>query len=190
MRTRTPKHREERGAALVEFTLVAALLLTILFGIAEFGLAFRDWLTVTSASRAGARVGSAAGQDSAADILVLEAVEAAMGTSDLESVNQVWIFKATGSGGVAGGGTTNKYTRSGTACGWSPCPDPDVAGHSYGGGWVPDSRNVEAGPGTELDLLGVRVVFDHDWLTGFFVDGTSTWIDDAVMRLEPQQFIP
>jgi hypothetical protein len=164
--------------------------MTILFGIAEFGLAFRDWLTVSSATRSGARVGSAAGQDPAADILVLEAVDAAMSATDLSKVQEVWIFKATDDGGVAGGGTTNKYGRSSTSCGWSPCPDPDLGGFSYGGGWTPASRNVTTGPGSDLDLLGVRIVFEHDWITNFFIGGTSTWTDDTVMRLEPQFFTP
>ena len=189
---RTRRRREdERGATLVEFTIVAMLLFLLLFGIIEFGLAFRDWLTVSSASRAAARVGSAAGTDPSADILVLEAVEAAMTASDVSSIREVWIYKATDNGGVAGGGTTNRYSpRPGGGCGWAPCPDPDGGFSGYGGGWAPESRNVSVGPGQDLDLLGVRIIFEHEWITGFIGDGVSTWTDDAVMRLEPQQFVP
>lgn len=189
-RSGRPPASRERGASLVEFALVATLLVTILFGIAEFGFAFRDWLTVTSASRSAARVGSAAGQDPAADMLILDAVAAGMSSADVDAVREVWVFKARQDGSVAGGGTTNRYTRTASFCGWSPCPDPTSGGFAYGGSWPPGDRNVAVSPGSDLDLLGVRIIFDHEWLTGFIGDGTATWTDDAVMRMEPQQFLP
>ncbi len=47
--------RSERGAALVEFALVAPLLFLLLFGIVEFGMAFNDFIAVRNGSREGAR---------------------------------------------------------------------------------------------------------------------------------------
>jgi len=47
--------RNQRGAALVEFTIVALLLFTLLFGIIEFGLLIKDYLTLSHAAREGAR---------------------------------------------------------------------------------------------------------------------------------------
>lgn len=47
----------QRGAALVEFAIVLPLLLTLLMGIAEFGLLFYNKQVVTNASREGARAG-------------------------------------------------------------------------------------------------------------------------------------
>ncbi|MCK4507348.1 MAG: pilus assembly protein [Desulfuromonadales bacterium] len=49
----------ERGAALVEFTIMLPLLLAILVGIVEFGLLFYNKQVLTNASREGARAGSA-----------------------------------------------------------------------------------------------------------------------------------
>lgn len=49
--------RDERGAALVEFALVVSMLLLIVFGIIEFGLAFNDYLNVRNGSREAARLG-------------------------------------------------------------------------------------------------------------------------------------
>jgi Flp pilus assembly protein TadG len=46
-----------KGAAAVEFAIVAPLLFTIMFGIIEFGLLFFDKAIVTNASREGARYG-------------------------------------------------------------------------------------------------------------------------------------
>ncbi len=48
-------HRAQHGAALVEFVLVAPVLLMLLFGIWEFGRIFDAWQVVTNASREGAR---------------------------------------------------------------------------------------------------------------------------------------
>ena len=47
--------REETGQTLVEFALVAPLLLIILFGIIQFGIAFKHSIALTDAVRTGAR---------------------------------------------------------------------------------------------------------------------------------------
>jgi Flp pilus assembly protein TadG len=53
--------RGERGQALVEFALIAPLLAIILLGCFQFGFAFTDYITVTDAARAGARIASVDG---------------------------------------------------------------------------------------------------------------------------------
>jgi hypothetical protein len=47
---------KERGATLVEFALIAPVLMLLVFGIIEFGFAFNDYLEVRSAAREGARL--------------------------------------------------------------------------------------------------------------------------------------
>jgi Flp pilus assembly protein TadG len=46
---------EERGVALVEFALVAPLLLVILFGMLDFGRVFNYWIDATHLANEGAR---------------------------------------------------------------------------------------------------------------------------------------
>lgn len=48
--------KSERGAAAVEFAIVALLLFTLIFGIIEFGWIFFGWITLTGAVREGARL--------------------------------------------------------------------------------------------------------------------------------------
>ena len=48
--------RDERGAALVEFTLVAPLLMLLLFGMLDFGKAFNYWIDQTHLANMGARM--------------------------------------------------------------------------------------------------------------------------------------
>jgi Flp pilus assembly protein TadG len=49
--------RREHGAAAVEFALLLPLLMLLLFGIVEFGLALHRQQVLATASREGARVG-------------------------------------------------------------------------------------------------------------------------------------
>ncbi len=56
-----PGAARERGAALVEFTMVLPLLLALIFGIVDFGRAFQSWITITNAAREGARLGTTGG---------------------------------------------------------------------------------------------------------------------------------
>lgn len=50
-------HRSESGASAVEFALVLPVLMMILFGIIEFGIALYQQSILTNASREGARLG-------------------------------------------------------------------------------------------------------------------------------------
>ncbi len=175
--SRLRRQGRDRGAALVEFVLVAPILALLLLGTAELGLAFRDWLTVTSASRSGARVGSAAGNAAGADAAILDAVETAMSAADFSAVSSVWVYALTPAG-QRDPARTNVYDRVDGGCGWNPCPGGGVP-------WPSGSRNVALG---SLDTLGVRVNFTHSWLTGILGLPDGDWADDAVMRLEPQEF--
>ncbi|MGH2597448.1 MAG: TadE/TadG family type IV pilus assembly protein [Actinomycetota bacterium] len=54
-RTRNRLRREERGAAAVEFAIVASLFFMLVFGIIDFGFAFHSWNNAVNAAREGAR---------------------------------------------------------------------------------------------------------------------------------------
>jgi Flp pilus assembly protein TadG len=59
MRTRTHKIRSrlerQDGQAFVEFAIVLPLLVMLVMGIVQFGLAFHNYLSITDATRVGAR---------------------------------------------------------------------------------------------------------------------------------------
>ncbi len=192
----------ERGAAAVEFAIVLPILLALLFGIIEWGIAFNQRLTVGNATQTAARVGTSIGNKPEADIAILEAI--AQGVFQLpangtEIIKRVQIYRADGFGEpISGDVNTYIYTLNGTAtdglCDWSPCPDP-ASFDTTGLPWDPEDRNVEVG---NLDVMGVRIIFAHDWITGGGLlplpDTACTnvpnncWVDTAVMRLEPLQF--
>jgi Flp pilus assembly protein TadG len=67
--------RNERGAAVVEFALVAPLLVTMVLGIAEFGRAYYVQTTISQAAREGVRE-MALNNDTAAAIAATKAAAA------------------------------------------------------------------------------------------------------------------
>jgi Flp pilus assembly protein TadG len=50
-----PRYRDESGAVLVEFALVAPLLLVVILGITDFGRAFHYWIDSTHLANVAAR---------------------------------------------------------------------------------------------------------------------------------------
>jgi len=57
------KRRNEKGQSLVEFALVVPLVILILMAIIEFGFMFNAYITITNASREGARLGALGSSD-------------------------------------------------------------------------------------------------------------------------------
>ena len=56
---RIRRHRiikSEKGASAVEFALILPILIILVFGIFEFGIAFNNYITITHAAREGARI--------------------------------------------------------------------------------------------------------------------------------------
>ncbi len=108
----TTERRDDRGATLVEAALVYALLFLALFAVVEFGLAFKDWLSVSHAAREGARAGATYGNDPAADIQMLRDVERTLAPAGIGNGMNVRVFKASG----PGAGEVYSYA-PGTDCG-------------------------------------------------------------------------
>ncbi len=192
----TTTRDSDRGATLVESAIVFGLLFLALFAVIEFGLAFKDWLSVSHGSREGARAGATFGQDPAADILILRAVEDVMAPVGLKPGSDVRIYNASPSGVWAGTGTTYSYA-PGTGCGstvvpalpgccdWTPCPEPGRPTY-VAPVWPTNQRIVEA-PNT--DRIGVEMTFDHNWVTGWFGPPTS-FTAATEFQLEPEVFGP
>lgn len=207
--------KNQRGTALVEMAIAAPLLILLVFGIMEFGLAFQVRLTVSNGTQSAGRVVAALGNAEDADIATLQAVEQSLGLlsgSGAGIIKHVQIWRSDGLGSPVsdciapgnGGDYCNWYEyKPLTTCRWEPCPDPAVPGFSFGGGYLPVNRDVtlnSTGPDVGLDTVGVTVLFSHDWLTGVLpipdvvctasgsASGTDCWADTALFRLEPQNF--
>ena len=55
--------RDERGQTMVEFALVVPILCIVLFGIFQFGALYNDYVTLTDATRVGARKAAVSRRD-------------------------------------------------------------------------------------------------------------------------------
>ena len=203
-RARRRRARGDRGAALVEVALITPVFALLLFGIIEFGLTFRDYLTVANASRDGARAASAFGDDTYADYNVLQVIKQSTKGFRPNEIQRVIIFDA---GGV--GGSVLNASHPAHACltattgitgvcnvyGASALSLPKSSfgcqtGQNLDRYWCPaalngqDGREVRASIGP--DYVGVYVQTRHSFVTGMF--GSAIDLDDElVMRIEPQE---
>jgi Flp pilus assembly protein TadG len=74
--------RSERGQAAVEFALVAPIVIALLLGIVQGGIAFSHYLTITDAARAGARAAVVSRFDAATPASIRQVVVDAAGGLD------------------------------------------------------------------------------------------------------------
>jgi Flp pilus assembly protein TadG len=182
----------ERGAVLVEFAMVAMILVTVLAGTFDLGMAWRSGLGVTEAARAGARVGSGQGKALTADRSLLLSAQAAMASSDLlPDVTRVVVYRSATADGVMPSGCKTTATNSncnvftGTQfrniIATSALTSTGCLTGSQSQNWCPTQRVT-----TQLtaQYIGVWIQIRYDY--DFRLLGTSRLIErSAVMRLEP-----
>ena len=75
--------RNEQGQTMTEFALVLPVLALILFAVIQFGIVFNNYITLTDATRAGARKAAVSRQDPNRNSAVMSAVRSS--ASDLTS---------------------------------------------------------------------------------------------------------
>ena len=75
--------RSERGQSLTEFALALPILVLVLFAVIQFGITFNNYVTLTDATRAGARKGAVARRLSSPASVCTQAVRSS--ATDLSS---------------------------------------------------------------------------------------------------------
>ena len=177
------RHREG-GATLIEAALIMPIMILILFGTLEIGLAFKDYLTVSYATREGSRVGALTGNAADADCAIVQSVLNTLGgASNMDRFQQIQIFAADPGTGDRIISKTNTWTFVGN--------DPYDCANDWTivENWPSTSRQVLFGPTSELDILGVRVEYTHNWVTGLPpFSGSFTVDEQTITRLEPEGF--
>jgi hypothetical protein len=174
------RHRSERGAALVEAAIVFIPLCIIVFGIIEYGFVFKDSLTLSSATRAGARVASAEPKQASFLDDTVSAVARAATAANFDPGDQMWIYKAQPSGDP-----TN-------ACPSTTCVVyqwlPDSNGtqnthwHQKSGSWDVSTQVACLG-NANTDSVGIKLSLTHHAITGWYRGINLS--EKTVMRLEP-----
>jgi hypothetical protein len=183
-RVRAARARGDRGAVAVEAALVTPILLILVLGIIEFGFLFKDWLGVTSAVRAGARIGSALPRDASYAQAAADQVAKEGAALNLTASNStLWVYKAGTNGYPVG------YSDFST-CPTSSCTKFVWTGSAFqpSGGlgnikWLASSQNACAGDPNH-ESLGVYLAVQDTGITRFFFT-SKTLSSRTVMSLEP-----
>lgn len=205
-RTRTPRRHRfgqrllgERGAALVELTLIIPVLTLLALGTGELGLAWRSSSTLTAAARAGARVAASQGKAVAADHQTLLATMSALGHIAPTDVQFIVIYKASAADGAVPAscltgsvtGSCNRYSSTDVLNVYNN-PTTSLTGFDttncnaqldrY---WCPSTRNNIQNALVPLDRVGVYVQANHRSATGLS-QFSLTLSDNASMVIEPK----
>lgn len=166
--------------------LVLPILLIILIGILELGAAFRDYLTTSHAVRDGVRLLSAKGDDPEADCdAILAAVETLTLTGSFENLERIEIYQAN-SDGEPISTKINEYEF--TAGDQDDCEDWDGYPATN---YPPASRQVLVGGSEPLDIIGMKIVYTHPWLSQVPpFSGDIEISETTISRIEPEGFAP
>ncbi len=171
----------ERGATLVETAMILPLILTIALGMAEIGFAMISQMTGANAVREGARVAAAGRDNATVELAVIRSVEQAMCSLERGEVLSLEIYKADAAGQPENTVTQlNRYEPSGPLVCTSSTSTALVC--TNGCPWPPSVRSDAV---ADLDDIGVRVTYTHEWISTFVYRTPATWTDSTVMRLEP-----
>ncbi len=172
---------------MTEFALALPLFLLLVFGVLEFGMAFKTHLAYDQALTDAVRAGSAAGVDSNADGEILSAFSAALSGDHLNSIQKVTIYRAApGTGLPDGSGDVDTYT-------FNPVSQSFVI--SGTAGWSPTIRCVNETPDTSgltnctsgLDDLGVEVDYSYTFAILHFLPALTLQQHGSAL-LEPRTF--
>jgi Flp pilus assembly protein TadG len=189
MRRRRARGRSS-GQALVEFALILPVFLLTFFGAVEFSLIVASLGTYNFAVRDAARIGSVLGRtDLAVDSKILANISGHVSGIVMATPTEIDIFRAASDGMClnASSGAASPVT----------VDDPTCAKGQYllvagtwtlsSGPWAVSDRDDAL---SSADYVGVRVLFNYTFLTGFVGTlGTSlSFSAVSAQRIEPQDF--
>ncbi len=177
---------------MIEMALLFPILIMLIIGVFELGGAFKSYLTTSNAAREGTRILSARGTEEMADcIAVVKAAQALSLANDFERLQEISIFEASTSNGQPIPGRINTYTYSaGDPNNCTPTP-PSCGSWTCTVQQQPTTRAALVGNGVSPALVGMQIVYRHDWYSGFPpFRGFITIDEQTISRLEPEGFAP
>jgi hypothetical protein len=191
---------------MAEAALVSPIFILVIFGVFEFGIAYRDILAVGDATTDAARVGAIQGPDvtpegETADYSIVRALRDGLAGLKPANLQSILVFKAADSTVGSAISQVPSACKSGPSnttlkCnfyrptdGYIAVQDGDVDYFKClrvgdpACGWNPVTR-VDGPTTADVEFLGVYIRYKHDYVTGFF--GRTFTIERAsIMRLEP-----
>lgn len=93
-RTSSRRLGGDEGTALVEFALVAPLLVVLVFGLIDYGRLWNENNVLVRSVQSAARTGASQGTDRYADYNVLQSIEASLSALDASRIERVVVFRS------------------------------------------------------------------------------------------------
>jgi hypothetical protein len=210
-RRQPPRAHGDQGAVLVEFALLAPVLVLFVVGVLDFGFAFWQANIIERSAANAARIGSSAGQNLTADESMVLSVGSTLNSTKRIELQRMVVYRSTTAGGGVpedcmiepedidpGGdgepGLCNVYSADMVADGTgftvddggTPDPEDDeddtCASDSWDRFWCPTTREVSRQ--VTPDYVGVWVEVEYTGLTGL-IPGTLTLDRYSVYLMEP-----
>ena len=178
------RSRRERGAAALEFALVAPLFFFVMFGGIEVGLMFRSNLTLSDAARNGARVGSIERSSAEADRAIITRIYNQSQNLNGD-IKRIVIYKADTMAssvpddcktGASKAGVCNVYVTAEGGGG------DDLKAISEGGGTL--QTGYDSADRLKLTNIGIWIEYEYSYVTGFFDSTTLTAESVEVIELD------
>lgn len=171
----------ERGAAALEFALIAPLFFLVVFGGIEIGLMFRSHLAIQDMSRGAARVASIQRDNVDADRAILQRVVNGSSTLNGE-VTKVIIFHAPTLDATLPpsciDGSDNPASQAGLCNAYGP-EFVDVAA-----GTSAVETGLTSAERSQWQNLGIYIEYDYQYVTGFFDSITLSATTVEVVELD------
>lgn len=185
---------DDTGQSFIEFALLLPVVMLIVVGLMEFSVFMNARNAVEFAARDGSVLGAEGGNTPGTDCVVLDKVERDIVSPArnirIQTVNIFWSDR----NGDQIGSSTNTYTRTGSlTCNYGGGASITVPYTLTTGNYLEGVRcDVLAGCGVShpgLDTIGVRVTYQHKWMTTIAQQsgGTITFSVGSATRMEPQQ---
>ncbi len=192
------RQRDDRGAAAVEFALVVPILVILLLGIIEMSFLMRDYVSMSSSVRAGARTASAAADAgpgtceastnpppcSPASVpafaqAAADTIQRAGTAMPREDIDWLMVYEA-GTNGFPVGQSSLRCTSNCVIYVW----DSSLDKFRYSSGsWASASVNACVNDASR-HTVGIGLQANHTWLTGMFGNGMAMQ-ERTVMQFEP-----
>jgi len=172
----------ERGAAALEFALIAPFFFLVVFGGIEVGYMFRSNLSLNDTARNAARVASVARGAADADEQILREINRTSTTLNGD-IARVVIFIAPSldsdvpANCIAPGATSSQPD----SCNVYDVVNGDLQAVIDGG---PNEIGIQAGQRGQWANVGIHIEYDYSYVTGFFDSITLSATSVEVIELD------
>lgn len=172
--TRARLRRGGRGQTLVEFALVAPILLLIFFAVLEGSLLVFTMGAFRYAASQGAIQVAEQGNATSADTQAVQVIRSAPGVTGLASVTEVDIYHLIAQSNGTFTVDTNEYNKY------------NLDGSAISVTWSPSVRNVRNG---FTDYFGVSIQYQYQWKSGTLLGSKPLQLTQTIYaRLEPESY--